>query len=81
MLLLRYNCLTSRGEKMRTLINQFNLIEHLPIMSLFEFRKHREKLRFYRDANTLDIHFIALKKIMKKYIGFANEQTSKWSFQ
>lgn len=81
MLLLRYNCLTSRGEKMRTFVNQFNLIKHLPIMSLLEFRKHREKLRSYRDANTLDTHFIALKKIMKEYVGFAtNEQTSKWNF-
>jgi hypothetical protein len=81
MLLLRYNCLTSRGEKMRTFVNQFNLIKHLPVMSLLEFQKHRDKLRSYRDANTLDTHFIALKKRMKEYIGFAtNEQTSKWNF-
>lgn len=81
MLLLRYNCLTTRGEKMRTFVNQFNLIKHLPIMSLLEFRKHRDKLRSCRDANTLDTHFIALKKRMKEYIGFAtNEQTSKWNF-
>lgn len=81
MLLLRYNCLTSRGEKMRTFVNQFNLTKHLPIMSLLEFRKHRDKLRSDRDANTLDTHFIALKKRIKEYIGFAtNEQTSKWDF-
>lgn len=81
MLLLRYNCLTSRGEKMRTFVNQFNLIKHLPVMSLLEFRRHRVKLRSYRDANTLDTHFMALKKRMKEYIGFAaNEQTSNWNF-
>ena len=81
MLLLRYNCLTSRGEKMRTFVNQFNLTKHLPIMSLLEFRKHRDKLRSDRDANTLDTHFIVLKKRIKEYIGFAsNEQTSKWDF-
>lgn len=81
MLLLRYNCLTSRGEKMRTFVNQFNLTKHLPIMSLLEFRKHRDKLRSDRDANTLDTHFIALKKRIKEYIGFAtNEQNSKWNF-
>ena len=78
MLLLRYNCLTSRGERMRTFVNQFNLTKHLPIISLLEFRKHRDKLRSDRDANTLDTHFIALKKRIKEYIGFAtNEQTSK----
>ena len=81
MLLLRYNCLTSRGEKMQTFVNQFNLIKHLPVMSLLEFRKHRKHLESDRHASTLDTHYIELKKRLKEYIGFAaNEQTSRWDF-
>lgn len=81
MLLLRYNCLTSRGEKMQTFVNQFNLIKHLPVMSLLEFRKHRRHLNSKRQASTLDTHYIELKKRLKEFIGFvANEQTSRWDF-
>ena len=81
MLLLRYNCLTSRGEKMQTFINQFNLIKHLPVMSLLEFKKHRNHLTSQRQINTLDTHYIELKKRLKEYIGFAaNAQTSQWNF-
>ena len=81
MLLLRYNCLTSRGEKMQTFVNQFNLIKHLPVMSLLEFRKHRILLSSDKHANTLDTHYIELKKKLKEYIGFAaNKHTSRWNF-
>lgn len=79
MLLLRYNCLTSRGMKMQTFVNQFNLIKHLPVMYLLEFRKHRKYLSSQRLASTLDTHFIELKKRLKEHIGFAaNEQTAQW---
>lgn len=81
MLLLRYNCLTDRGEKMQSFVNQFNLIKHLSVMSLLEFKKHRVKLRSDREASTLDSHFIELKKKLKEYIGYAaNEQTALWEF-
>lgn len=81
MLLLRYNCLTDRGEKMQSFVNQFNLIKHLSVMSLLEFKKHRVKLRFDREASSLDSHFIELKKKLKEYIGYAaNEQTALWEF-
>lgn len=81
MLLLRYNCLTSKGEKMQTFVNQFNLIKHLPVMSLLEFRKHRKHLASDKHVSTLDTHYIELKKRLKEYISFAaNEQTSQWNF-
>ena len=60
MLFLRYNCLTDRGDKMKPLVNQFNLLKHLPIMSLLEFRAHRNKISSQREINTLDSHFIIL---------------------
>lgn len=79
MILLRYNCMTSRGEKMRPFVNQFNLIKHLPLMSLLEFRIHRSKLNSDREANTLDSHFIELKKKIKDYIGYAaNNENANW---
>lgn len=36
---IRYNCVTANGSKMQQFINQFNLLKHLPLMSIFEFRK------------------------------------------
>ena len=35
-LLLRYNAIASYGEKMRIYINRYNLLKHLPLMSLLE---------------------------------------------
>lgn len=81
MLFLRYNCLTDRGDKMKPLVNQFNLLKHLPIMSLLEFRAHRNKISSQREINTLDSHFIILKKKLKEHISFpSNEMTKKWDF-
>lgn len=40
---LRYNCLTSYGEKFVGYINSYRLIKHLPIMSLLEFKYLKEK--------------------------------------
>lgn len=81
MILLRYNCLTNRGVKMCPFVNQFNLIKHLPLMSLLEFRVHRSKLNSTREANTLDSHFIELRKRLKEYIGYAaNPENSSWNF-
>ena len=37
LVLLRYNCWCKYGEKMRTLINHYNLLKHLPPLSLLEF--------------------------------------------
>lgn len=66
---------------MQSFVNQFNLIKHLSVMSLLEFKKHRVKLRSDREASTLDSHFIELKKKLKEYIGYAaNEQTALWEF-
>ena len=44
MFLLRYNCYTEYGLNMQNYVNRFNLIKHLPTMSLLEFLKWREML-------------------------------------
>lgn len=62
LLLLRYNCLSIYGARMRTYVNKFNLIKHLPIMSLLEFTKWKNIIQDTNIINTIDQLFINLKK-------------------
>lgn len=41
---IRYNCRCSYGRKMQPFVNEFNLLKHLPLMALFEFRKWSDLL-------------------------------------
>lgn len=68
LLLLRYNCHCSYGKKMQTNINRFNLLKHLPVLSLIEFRKWRGKFNEDGFINSLDTEFIALKKQIKNLL-------------
>mgnify|MGYP000013624214 CR=1 FL=1 len=82
MLLLRYNCLTDRGEKMQSFVNQFNSYQTFVCDVTLGIQKTSGKIiRSDREASTLDSHFIELKKKLKEYIGYAaNEQTALWEF-
>lgn len=70
MLMVRYNCLSEYGRKMRRYCNQYNLIKHLPVMSLLEFKPYKQVIeRSYNDRdfsekllNSLNSMFIALRK-------------------
>lgn len=66
MFLLRYNCKSFLGSKMKTYCNQFNLIKHCPTLTLLEFRNYYNILMKDDDAialiNGLDSFFISLKK-------------------
>ena len=44
MLIVRYNCRSHYGKKMQTYCNQYNLIKHLPTMSLLEFKAYRDTI-------------------------------------
>lgn len=44
LLLLRYNAIASYGEKMRSYINTYNLLKHLPLMDLLELSYMSSKL-------------------------------------
>lgn len=81
LLLLRYNCHCSYGKKMQTNINRFNLLKHLPILSLIEFKKWREKFNEGGFVNVLDTEFITLKKRIKNLLISQenNEDTIKYS--
>ena len=75
MTMLRYNCHSEYGIKMQAYCNEFNLIKHLPIMQLLEFRKHyniiKDKVENIGGENLrelvvgLDTMFITLRKYAK----------------
>lgn len=67
LLLLRYNCLTSNGEKMRFYVNQFNILKHLPLSHLLEFKRWVKNLNEVQ-RNRLDTECILLKKRIKNLL-------------
>lgn len=79
LLLLRYNCHCTYGQKMQTNINRFNLLKHLPVLSLLEFETWRMKFNKDGFLNCVDTEFIALKKHIKDLL--INEQIneSRWA--
>ena len=75
MVMLRYNCHSEYGVKMQKICNKFNLIKHLPVMQLLEFRQHyniiKDKVEKAGGENLrelvvgLDTMFITLRKYAK----------------
>lgn len=63
MFLIRYNSYTEYGYNMQKYVNRFNLIKHLPTMSLLEFLKWRKILGDNPDyINAIDIFFLTLRR-------------------
>ena len=62
MIMLRYNCLTNKGRNMQEFVNQFNLIKHIPLMSLLEFKKWKAKIGG-DEALVSCISFYSTKKV------------------
>lgn len=63
LVLLRYNCWCKYGEKMRTLINHYNLLKHLPPLSLLEFKYWRDcVVTDETSRNALDTELISQRK-------------------
>ena len=71
MTMLRYNCHSEYGVKMQKYCNKFNLIKHLPVMQLLEFKMHCILLKSNVGENVkelvvgLDTMFITLRKYAK----------------
>lgn len=62
---LRYNAFTDNGKKMRQYINSFNLLKHLPIMSLLEFAHWKNRFPDNIQAiSLLDTYFFTIRKQM-----------------
>lgn len=68
LLIIRYNCLSQYGKKMRTYVNKFNLIKHLPIMSLLEFTRWRNIIVDESYCSAIDQLTITLRKIMLRML-------------
>ncbi len=72
LVMLRYNCGGKCGEQMRRHINHYNLLKHLPPLSLLEFKYWREKViiePLWRNA--LDTELIAQRKWIIERVGDA----------
>ena len=67
LLILRYNCLSPYGEKMRIYVNKFNLLKHMPIMDLLEFTRWRNVIDSEHYCSAIDQLVIRVKKLL---IGF-----------
>lgn len=75
LLLLRYNCLTPNGTKMRFYVNQFNLLKHLPLSHLLEFKEWVKDLDEVQ-RNRLDTECVLLKKCIKNMLVKDGERES-----
>lgn len=63
MFVLRYNCYTEYGRNMQNYVNRYNLLKHLPTMSLLEFNNWREKVDTQTSyVNAIDAFFLMLRK-------------------
>ena len=72
LLLLRYDASTINGSKMRSYINRYNLLKHLPLTKLLEFAYWQSKLK-PQECNELDTMLITLSKGIKE-IFVANDK-------
>ena len=59
--------MTSNGEKMRFYVNQFNILKHLPLSHLLEFKRWVKNLNEVQ-RNRLDTECILLKKRIKNLL-------------
>lgn len=79
LLLLRYNCHCHYGNTMRKYVNSFNLLKHLTLMSLGEFKKWREFLGDEQSINRMDAEFISLRKHILNAINGTTKETKSRS--
>ena len=63
--LLRYNCKSSYGVKMRLYLNRYNLQKHLPILSLLEFSPYKYSLADDIQRNRLNTELSVIRKVMR----------------
>lgn len=63
--LLRYNCKSPYGAKMRIYVNRYNLQKHLPILSLLEFSIYRYTLVDEKQRNRLNTELSVIRKAVR----------------
>lgn len=69
LVLLRYNCGCIYGKAMREHINHYNLLKHLPPLSILEFKYWHDKIKEQSHRNALDAELIAQRKWILSNIG------------
>ena len=69
LVLLRYNCGCIYGKAMREHINHYNLLKHLPPLSMLEFKYWHDKIKEESHRNALDAELIAQKKWILSNVG------------
>ena len=74
---IRYNAMTNNGANMRKLLNQYNMLKHLPELSLPEFKRHIKEGVNQKDMNQMISTMIDLRKVLLKRDKYApNEPIS-----
>ena len=61
LILIRYNCMTRRGAKMKYPVFHYNILKHLPYLDLFEFKMYRKGLS-NKQINLLNDELIFYRK-------------------
>ena len=77
--LLRYNAMTDNGQKMQLYINRYNLLKHLPIMSLMEFSNLSVKLDD-KQRNSVNSEIVSWKKKIKELLLTTTDKAGKLYF-
>lgn len=62
LIFIRYNSRCPFGRKMQPFVNEFNLLKHLPLMRLFEFRKWSKLLDDKQSQTAINTTFLTLRK-------------------
>ena len=76
LVLLRYNCWCKCGEKMCQLVNHYNLLKHLPLLSLLEFKYWRNYvITDVKCQNAMDTELIAQRKWIRD--NFNTQESSR----
>lgn len=77
--LLRYNCKSPYGSKMRIYLNRYNLQKHLPILSLLEFSPFNNALDSDNQRNRLNTELSLIRKMIRDL--FVKQDTETKSFE
>lgn len=74
---IRYNAMTNNGVNMRKYLNQYNILKHLPELSLLEFKTHLKNGLTSKDKNQMISALIDLRKILLKRDKYAPNEPIK----
>lgn len=78
LILIRYNCMSRNGKKMQEFVFKYNILKHLPILNLLEFKRYKNALD-EQNINLLNDELIFWrKKICSLFTSENNESTEEY---